>query len=421
MSDASPLQVGFGIQDFTPEEPPDGAFKVFDPISFRALILREGETNVTFLAGDFFSIEADLVERAGKRLSDITWLNPNHILPCAAHIGTAPILFQSYVSTPCEALKYYGKEDYFANQIAAAIRKAAGAIAPARIGVGASSAPDVLFNRRSYDAEGKLVMSNFKFPYPRSELTYANIDDNVYVIRVDNDAGAPTHCAFIFGCHALCNTDKAGNISADYPGIVRKVLKSAGIDSLFLPGSIGNVVPVSRGGRTYERVGHSVAGAALYALEQTETSPDEGITVRQKTIQVPAFSYPDPEAVQTELAATPKRSDGLQRFQAYANRLYTAGRTSLDYTLTRVSINGADIVHLPGEIFVETAKAIKEAAGDRLTAVVSGPSADIGYLSTPQAHEEGGMEPKYAGLAVKGETMIRAAACELVGRVKNEA
>ncbi len=414
MSDSLPLNVGFGIQDFTPKKSPDGAFEVFDPISFRALILQGGDTNVTFLAGDVFSIEDDLVRRVRKRLSDIVWLNPDHILPCAAHIATAPILFQSYVSTPCEALKYYGRDDYFADRMAAAVRKAAGAMAPARIGVGACPAPDILYNRRSYDRDGKLVMSNFKFPYPRPELTYAEIDEHVYVIRVDNEAGTPTCCAFVFGCHALCNTDKSGNISADYPGVVRKVLKTAGIESLFLPGSIGNVVPVSRGGRTPQRVGHSVAGAALYALEQTETSPGGGLTVRQKTIRVPAFSYPNPGEIEAGLASTPKRSDGLQRFQAYGNRLYRAGRTSLAYTITRVSINGADILHLPGEIFVETAKAIQQAAGDRLTAVLSGPSADIGYLSTPLVHQEGGMEPKYAGLAVESESIIRAAACELV-------
>ncbi|MDA0746355.1 MAG: hypothetical protein O2954_07535, partial [bacterium] len=257
-------------------------------------------------------------------------------------------------------------------------------------------------------------MSNFKFPYPRPELTYAEVDDHVYVLRLDDPEGNPTHCAFIFGCHALCNTDKYGHISADYPGVVRNVLQATGLESLFLPGSIGNVVPLSRAGRTYQRVGNSVAGAALYALEQTET-PENGIfSVRQKTIQVPTFSYPDTEAIEQELAATPKRSDGMQRFQAYGSRNVSSGRETLEYTLTRISVPGGDILHLPGEIFVETAKAIKSAAGDRLTAVISGPTADVGYLSTPQAHREGGMDPRYAGLAIDAETQIRRAACELV-------
>ena len=408
------LEAGFGIQDFTPEEPSDGSFRVYDPISFRALILRNGDTNVSFLAGDCFSIEEDLMVRVRERVKDIDWLNPDHILPCASHVGTTPILFQSYVSIPCETLKYYGREDYFADNMAAAIREAADAMAPSRLGAGAGSAPNILYNRRSYDRDGKLVMSNFKFPYPRPELTYADVDDNVYVMRIDDTEGNPTHCAIVFGCHALCSTDKYGHVSADYPGVARKVVESAGVNALFLPGSIGNVVPVSRAGRTCERVGNSVGGAALYALEQAGMNGSVDLRVTQKTVQVPTFAHEDPNAVESELKATPKRSDGLQRFQAYGSRHYVTGRRFLDYTITRVSACGFNIVHLPGEIFVETASAIRSAARGALTIVLSGPTADVGYLSTPRAHREGGMEPRYAGLAVDGERRVRAAACELV-------
>jgi hypothetical protein len=257
-------------------------------------------------------------------------------------------------------------------------------------------------------------MSNFKFPYPRPELTYADVDDNVYVLRIDDTEGNPTHCAIVFGCHALCNTDKYGHISADYPGVARNVVEAAGVNALFLPGSIGNVVPVSRAGRTYRRVGNSVGGAALYALEQVRMNGTGEFRVTQRTVQVPTFAYKDPDAVETELTTTPKRSDGLQRFQAYGSRHFTTGRQDLDYTITRVSACGVNIVHLPGEIFVETASAIKAAAPGGITMVLSGPTADVGYLSTPQAHREGGMEPRYAGLAVEGEKLVRAAACELV-------
>ena len=408
------METGFGIQDFTPQEPQDGSFRVYDPISFRALILRDQDTNVTFLAGDCFSIEEDIMARVRERLRDIAWLNLNHILPCASHVGTTPILFQSYVNIPCEALKYFGREDFFAENMAAAIRKAARAMAPSRLGAGASSAPNILYNRRSYDRDGNLVMSNFKLPYPRPELTYDEVDDNVYVLRIDDLDGNPIRCAIVFGCHALCNTDKYGHVSADYPGVARHVVEAAGLSTLFLPGSIGNVVPVSRAGRTYKRVGHSVGGAALYALEQARTYGSGNFGVSQKTIRLPKFSYGDPDSVETELKSTPQRSDGLQRFQAYGSRHYATGRRTLDYTITRVSASGVEIVHLPGEIFVETASAIKSAARAPLTIVLSGPTADVGYLSTPRAHREGGMEPRYAGLAVEGERLVRAAAREMV-------
>ena len=36
-------------------------------------------------------------------------------------------------------------------------------------------------------------------------LALFRVDDNVYVLRIDDTEGTPTHCAFTFGCHALCN------------------------------------------------------------------------------------------------------------------------------------------------------------------------------------------------------------------------
>lgn len=111
------FHAGFGLHDYTPT-PKDHAFQIFDPISFRALILQEGDTNVTFLSGDVFSIETDLLDRVKKRLQHIDWLNRDHILPCASHIGTAPILSGpsadiGYLSPP-EAHKEGGMEPQFA-------------------------------------------------------------------------------------------------------------------------------------------------------------------------------------------------------------------------------------------------------------------------------------------------------------------
>jgi hypothetical protein len=415
----STFHVGFGFQDYTPE-PVGQTYTVYDPISFQAMILQDGKTNITFLAGDIFSIEADLLDRVKARLKEITWLDLDHLMPCASHIGTAPILFPSYVNQPCDALKFYGLEDYFADHMASAVRQAAESMQPARIGLGHSPASGILYNRRSYDDQGRLVMSNFKFPYPRPELQYGPVDDQVYVMRIDDMDGNPKHCACVFGCHALCNTHKYGHISADYPGVVRSVLETAQIDALFMPGAIGNVVPVSRAGRTYQRVGQSVGGVALYALEQITTTHTPMLSVDQTLLSLPLYAQPDLTQAESTLAETSSSGDGRQRFQLYGSRRRADGRTMYPYTVTRVAINGAQLIHLPGEVFVETAQAIQSAGGNHLTVVLSGPSADIGYLSPLEAHGEGGMEPQFAGLAVEAEAAIRSAACMLASQFSPE-
>ena len=397
------LQAGLGILDYTPTSP-DGAFTVYDPVSFRALLLRQGEQDVVLLAGDFFSLEADLVERARAALAATARLARAVILPCASHIGTAPILFRSYVKQRQAQLRWFDQEDRIAGYMAQAIARAEQHLRPVQIGMATAGCPDILYNRRSYDQQGQLVMSNFLFPYPRPELTYGDVDENVYVLRVDDLEGNPLWASFTFGCHALCSTDRYGNISADYPGVARRVLAAAGIDSVFLPGAIGNVVPVSRGGRTFERVGNSVGAAALYALEQAVTGPVQ-LEVSHQTLQVPTFP--------SKTVTAGEEHDGLRRHQIYG-RTEHAQRTQLSYPLTEIRFGDASLLHMPGEIFVETAAAVRAAAAPRRVVVVSGPTADVGYLATPLAHQEGGMEPQYAGLAPEAEPSIRAAACALV-------
>ena len=413
----SQLQVGFGICDYTPAPQDKCEFRIYDRIYFTALIIRRGDTNVTFLAGDVFSIEEDTLAMAKAQLDGIDWLDLNHILPCASHIGTAPILHQSYVKQNCRALRFFGREEYFAEAMARAIKRAADRMRPARIGVGASSVPGVLYNRRSYDAKGNLVMSNFQFPYPRPELTYQEVDDRVYVIRLDRVNGTPFGCAYVFGCHALCSTDKYGNVSADYPGVARRVLRGAGIRGAFLPGSIGNVVPVSRGGRTYKRVGNSVAGAVIYALEQIETRDDPVLSVEQHTLRIPRYTHHDRLESKADPAQILDSNSGVARFYTYGRRRRAEAGENFNYTISVVNIAGSKFVHLPGEIFVETAASIKKAAevgNGGVIAVISGPTADVGYLSTQQAHEEGGMEPLYPGLSEEAEVRVRDAACEMV-------
>ncbi len=63
---------------------------------------------------------------------------------------------------------------------------------------------------------------------------------------------------------------------------------------------------------------------------------------------------------------------------------------------------------------METAAAIKGAGGNAMTVVLSGPTADVGYLSPMEAHAEGGMEPGFAGLSVEAEAVIRETACRMI-------
>lgn len=419
--DRNPIEIGFGEQDITPRPPAEDpeAFRVFDPVAFRAIVIRQGARNVTLLSGDFFSFENSLLRLAAEQLSDIDWLEPAHLLPSVSHCGGAPILWQSYIHQPCQYLRTFGQEARFAEAAAAAVRAAVADLRPARIGFGKAPAPGLLYNRRSFKDDGGLVMSNAMLPYPRPELRYGPVDANVYVMRVDEpgDVPQPTPraAAIIFGCHALCNNDKLGHVSSDYPHYAREVVRRAWeVPVAFMPGALGNVVPVDRNGRAYQRVGNGVGGTALYALEQTATTAELTLSVQQRTLLVPTHVGKSLADAETALAGARAGADGDLRFGVLTARRRAEGVEAIPYTMTLVRLGDTALMHLPGEVFVETAAAIREHSGADPTIVISGPTADVGYLCPPEAHAEGGMEPRYTGVAGEAETLIRRAAIDLL-------
>jgi hypothetical protein len=262
-------------------------------------------------------------------------------------------------------------------------------------------------------------MSNAMLPYPRPELNYGEVDDNVYVLRVDEPSDdylpTPRGALVVFGCHALANSDKLGHVSADYPAYLRRVIENAwpGATAMFMPGALGNVVPFHRSGRTYQCVGNAVGGVALAALERAATHDDVALRVEHRTIDVPTFARKPLADAEAELASISNGVDGAARMNVYAARRHVAAKHT-PYTMTAVHLGDAILVYLPGEVFVETAHAICAASCGKPTVIISGPAADVGYLCPPEAHAEGGMEPMYTAVAGEAESLVRAAACDLV-------
>ena len=64
------MLAGFGKMDITPA--PHKSFEIYDPIYFRALHVRQGDRQVTFLAADLFLFDPDTVGiTPAERVSDL--------------------------------------------------------------------------------------------------------------------------------------------------------------------------------------------------------------------------------------------------------------------------------------------------------------------------------------------------------------
>ena len=62
------IYAGFAKVDITPQLDDPPPFEIFDPIFFRALHLRQGGRDITFLAADLFALDEEFRQRVGEKL-----------------------------------------------------------------------------------------------------------------------------------------------------------------------------------------------------------------------------------------------------------------------------------------------------------------------------------------------------------------
>ena len=405
------IYAGFAKVDITPQLDDPPTFEIYDPIFFRALHIRQGQRQVTFLAADLFALDEGLLQQVADRLMG-TDIDPEWVLGGACHLGTGPTLFQHYVNQPAAALKEFNNDERYAEAAAEAVRLARADAAPARIAVGSADAESGLqYNRRAPDAEGRLRMVSLtEFPRPPEDLRYDAVHRQVGVLRCEREARTPI-ALVNFGCHALSLWDQRGNISGDYPGRMAAILKEQGVDALFFEGALGNVHPVREGADPCERIARSLAGTVLRVYGALEPVGDVELVLGTGTIAVALHETMEVAEARRVWEAQPPEKEGLQRYQYWLAE-HCQDRPDYRFGFHVVAIGESALLHLPGEPFVETARAIAAAVPFERVLFLANPCPEAGYLPTVAAHAEGGDEPLFAALHEGAEVEIRAAAIE---------
>lgn len=408
-----PMLAGFARVDITPELDTPPSFEIFDPIFLRALHLRQGERQVTFLAADLFLFDEHLSGLMARHLED-TDIDADWILPGASHLGTGPTFFQYYVNQPTAALKQFGEEESYARAAAEAVLRARADAAPAHLTVLAGQAePGLSYNRRAHDHEGRLRMVSLtEFPRPPEHLHYGEVDPQVGVLYCERPDKRPL-ALINFGCHALALWDYRGNISGDYPGCLAALLAGEGIDALFVQGALGNVHPVRLGSDPCGRIAHSLAATVLSLVRSGAAEKDAELKFFTRTLALLPRAVGDVEEARRHWEAQPADQEGLARYKYWLAQHYQ-DRSPYTFALRAVVLGDAALLHLPGEPFAETARAIRAEAPFERVLILANPCPEAGYLPTPEAHGEGGDEPMFAALEVQTEAQIRRAVIELL-------
>jgi neutral ceramidase len=397
-----------------------------------ALVLADGATKVAMLACDILFIQSPHVDRIRKRVGDAIGVAAEHVLINASHTHLGPMLpgWQADTTRQDELQRRYLA--MLEESLIGVATLADSRLQSARIGAGTGYA-EIGINRRERLPDGGIVIGdNHDGP----------VDHDVGVIRIDDLSGTPIATVMTAAAHTIVLGPKTSQLSPDYVGPAREIVERAtGAVSLFFQGAAGNVSPrcgIGSGGpeqfddlhrigailggevvktwagiRTHDRHGprrivQSVAAISVRDYEPLAEACLEHFNVATRRLTLPMAAPPDREIAEANLNRYRKQLEEarsgdsvgaihvtrrLVHWAELVVRTIEAGEpVTRELVCWALRINDIGIVAVNGEPFAELALEVKRRSPFATNFFLGYSNGCLGYLPTPEAFDEGGME-----------------------------
>lgn len=385
--------VGTGFDGYAARQ--GNSLGIHDPLLGQLLLIQSGKSKMVLICLDLLGTGLDFTQQVRDGIAqaievpvDSTMVTCSH-----THSGAAGFLpyhpgitsFQDPDLQRLVARKLVGAA-IWANQL----------LQPAYLGVSHGSVAGIGLNRN--DPEGGLV------------------DQEVIVMRVDNEDGKPIAVMMNYGCHPTVLGFQNLFFSADFPGAARSTLRQIYDETIFLftNGASGDVsTRFTRRDQSFsevERMGRLLAGEVLKIMQEIKTQPEVELNAATSTVELKFRPFPSPEDAQAELEGFQADLESLKargashgdirraitRVEGATGQVIMvkeiAGRSSNISQMQMLSIGDLGLVGIPGEPFTHTVLDIKQGSPKPLTGVISYANDYQGYFPDALSIEAGSYE-----------------------------
>ncbi len=377
-----------------------GAEGTIDPLYARVLVLEAGDQRLAYVDLDlgrtFGPASIERLRQAAKQNSGI-----NCLIVQATHTHAGPVVMDVYPSgTPAWETAALGK-------IEQAIREAHDRAVPVRMGTGYGKAY-IGYNRRRLNPDGTVTMvwNN------SARVATWPVDPTVSVLRIDRMDGEPLAILVNYACHPVTFGSDNMRFSADFPGVMCKVVEKAFGDkplAFFMQGAPGDINVYDAGTPVTEDVigrrdwaGETLGKAAADVAKKVRTSADRDASIDFAEDPLPIHLRWDPEKFRKEVI----HEISPEAFKIYAPPI----RETMHLPVTTVLIDRKiAMMGLPGEPFVEFQMNWRQRCRLHDCFFLGYTNGYAGYFPTIQAATEGGYGATSATTWVQvgaGERMV---------------
>jgi neutral ceramidase len=410
--------VGTGFDGYAARK--GNSLGIHDPLLAQLLLLESEKSKIVLISMDLLGTSLDFTQQVRQGIAQsIDVPVDNTIIACShTHSGAAGFLPYHPGITSFEDPEL--KRLVVRKLIGAAIW-AKQLLQPASLGSGHGALSGIGLNRNH--PEGGLV------------------DQEVIVLKVENEAGIPIAVLMNYGCHPTVLGYQNLLFSADFPGATRDTLRQIYKDTVFIftNGASGDIsTRFSRREQTFaevQRMGRLLAGEVLKIMQEIKVQPDVEIETRASTLKLKFRPFPSPEIAQKELEKLQAELETMKAKGASHGEIRRAitrvegangqvlmakeitGRSSNISQMQMLSIGELGLVGIPGEPFTHTVLDIKKQSPKPLTGIISYANDYQGYFPDALSIEEGSYEALISPYGEDVAERLRKIAIELL---KNE-
>ena len=365
---------------------------VHDPLHARALVLEDGEQAIALLTVDSIGYdnailgpERDFTGELRSRIAEATGLREGAVMLSATHSHSTPetIGLTDFTEVPGVLEWLEGHLDDLVSTVVEAWESRQ----PSHAYAGGVEVEGVARHRRIPLKNGELNRRG-DLPADSEVAVPWEVDETLSVVYFETEAGSPQAVLLNYTAHPVIAM-LLPPVSADYPGTATAFVEGAleGAVCLCTNGAAGDVnsVHVTTDFRDVKTVGERLGRAALSEVGRLRAGPpmeSTSISVCADAVALEPRPCPSLSEIEAEPGAFPpgsrerrlaeKLAEGPIRAEVQAMRLGTVRWVSL-----------------PGEAFVETGLALKQAGASFVVAYANG---WVGYLPIRRAYDEGGYE-----------------------------
>jgi hypothetical protein len=396
---------------------------VDDPLQAAGVILMGAGQPVVLCAVDWCILGNDAHERMRQLLAKAAHTVPAKVTVHCVHQHNAPMvdteaqrIAQGAPGAPqCLDFKYF---DRVVQVIAAALTRAQGKTTTlTHIGIGQARVLEVASNRRILGPDGKIRFtrtSATRDPKIRAQPE-GLIDPFLKTLSFWNEK-QPLAALHYYATHPMSYYGD-GRVSSDFCGLARehRLADDPRIFQVYFTGCAGNITAgkYNDGSRSMRKsLRNRIYAGMRQAWEATVRHPVKHWHWRAEAVHLPPRTEMDFTAERCRKVLTDGTAPRARRGHA-AFKLAWLERQKRPIELTCLDFGHVQVLHLPGEPFVEYQLHAQQLRKDIMVCVAGYGDGGPWYIPTADAYGQGGYEPSVAFVGPKSEAILRHALANL--------